>query len=109
MAKIHTSHVASRKPHSAGRAGKCCPRGADGNSSSGVVDGGQLGYNYQFGGLVLGAEWTFDGTSLNAPRTVGALQGAGNTKWITTIAGRSGVAADNVLYYGKAGGGWANK
>jgi outer membrane immunogenic protein len=79
-----------------------------GDTSSGVVGGGQLGYNYQFGGLVLGAEWTFDGTSLNASHTVGALQGAANTNWITTIAGRFGVAADNVLYYGKAGGGWAN-
>src|SRR5580704_8636642 len=58
-----------------------------GNSSSGVVDGGQLGYNYQFGGLVLGAEWTFDGTSLNAPRTVGALQGTGNTKSRLEAAG----------------------
>jgi outer membrane immunogenic protein len=79
-----------------------------GNSSSGVVGGGQLGYNYQFGGLVLGAEWTFDGISLNASGAVGALQGAAKTSWITTIAGRFGVAADNVLYYGKAGGGWAN-
>ena len=47
MAKIHTSH--SRKLHSAG--------------ALGALD--------QFGGLVLGAEWTFDGTSLNASRTVG--------------------------------------
>ena len=79
-----------------------------GNGSSGVVGGGQLGYNYQFGGLVLGAEWMFDGTSLNTSRTLGALQGAADTNWTTTIAGRFGVAADKVLYYGKAGGGWAN-
>jgi outer membrane immunogenic protein len=72
------------------------------------VGGGQLGYNYQTGNLVLGAEWTFDGTSLNASRTAGSLQGAANTNWITTVAARFGVAANNVLYYGKAGGGWAN-
>jgi len=79
-----------------------------GNSSSGVVGGGQLGYNYQTGIFVLGGEWTFDGTSLNASRTAGSLQGAANTNWITTVAARFGVAANNVLYYGKAGGGWAN-
>ena len=79
-----------------------------GNSTSGFVGGGQLGYNYQMGNFVLGAEWTFDGTSLNASRTVGALQGAANTNWMTTVAARFGFAANNWLYYGKAGGGWAN-
>ena len=77
-----------------------------GASSSGVVGGGQLGYNYQIGNLVLGAEWTL--TSLNASRTVGALQGSANTNWMTTVAGRFGIAANNWLFYGKAGGGWAN-
>ena len=79
-----------------------------GNSTSGFVGGGQLGYNYQMGNFVLGAEWTFDGTSLNASRTVGALQGTANTNWMTTVAARFGFAANNWLYYGKAGGGWAN-
>jgi outer membrane immunogenic protein len=79
-----------------------------GTSSTGVVGGSQLGYNYQIGNLVLGAEWTFDGTSLNASRTVGALQGSTNTDWMTTVAARFGIAANNWLFYGKAGGGWAN-
>jgi outer membrane immunogenic protein len=79
-----------------------------GTSSSGIVGGGQLGYNYQIGNFVLGAEWTFDGTSLNASRTVGALQGSADTNWMTTVAARFGIAANNWLFYGKAGGGWAN-
>jgi outer membrane immunogenic protein len=79
-----------------------------GNSSSGFVGGGQLGYNYQFSNFVLGAEWTFDGTSLNGSRSVGALQGTANTNWMTTVAARFGIAANNWLFYGKAGGGWAN-
>jgi outer membrane immunogenic protein len=79
-----------------------------GDSSSGVVGGGQLGYNYQMGSFVLGGEWTFDGTSLNASRTVGGLQGTANTHWITTVAARFGFADNNWLYYGKAGGGWAD-
>jgi outer membrane immunogenic protein len=79
-----------------------------GTGSSGFVGGGQLGYNYQIGSFVLGAEWTFDGTSLNASRTVGALQGAANTDWMTTVAARFGIAANNWLFYGKGGGGWAD-
>jgi outer membrane immunogenic protein len=79
-----------------------------GNSSSGFVGGGQLGFNYQIGNFVLGPEWTFDGTSLNRSSTVGALHGSANTNWMTTVTARFGVAANNWLYYGKAGGGWAN-
>jgi outer membrane immunogenic protein len=35
-----------------------------GNSTSGFVGGGQLGYNYQIGNFVVGPEWTFEGASL---------------------------------------------
>src|SRR2546428_420348 len=35
-------------------------------SRSGFIGGGQLGFNYQFTNVVLGAEWDFDWTSLNA-------------------------------------------
>jgi outer membrane immunogenic protein len=79
-----------------------------GNSSSGFVGGGQLGYNYQIGNFVVGPEWTFEGTSLNGSRTVGGLHGTANTNWMTTIAARFGVAENNWLFYGKAGGGWTN-
>ena len=79
---------------------------ANGNTfsltNSGFVGGGQLGYNYQIGNFVLGAEWTFDGTSLNLP-VVGGV--SGNTKWVTTFAGRFGWAWNRFLVYGKAGGG----
>ena len=77
-----------------------------GTGSSGVVGGGKAGYNYQIGNFVLGAEWDFEGSSLNATRSSGVLQASANTNWITTVAGRFGVAANNWLYYGKAGGGW---
>ena len=35
-------------------------------SHSGFIGGGQLGFNYQFSNIVLGVEWDFDGTSLDA-------------------------------------------
>jgi outer membrane immunogenic protein len=78
-----------------------------GVNPAGVVGGGQLGFNYQVGNFVFGAEWMFDGTSLNSSRNSAALGGSAATDWLTTLAGRFGWAADNWLFYGKAGGGWA--
>src|SRR5262249_12486632 len=37
---------------------------------------------------------------------VGALQFSANNRWVTTLAARFGVAADNWLFYAKGGGGW---
>jgi len=75
--------------------------------ASGFVGGGQLGFNYQLGGFVVGAEWMFDGTALRSSHTAGALSGSASTDWVTTLAARFGWAADNWLFYAKAGGGWA--
>ena len=79
---------------------------------SGFIGGGQLGVNYQFSNIVLGAEWDFDWTSLDATGNgrfvpgVGTLQGSANTRWISTLAARFGVVLGNgALLYGKAGGG----
>jgi len=78
----------------------------------GWLGGGQLGFNYQVGSFVWGAEGTFDWSSLKS--TTGGiitaagpvLQVAANTQWVTTFAGRFGFAADRALFYGKAGAGW---
>ncbi len=64
---------------------------------SGFIGGGQVGVNYQFSNIVLGAEYDFDWTSLNATGNgrfvpgVGTLQGSANTRWISTLAARFGV------------------
>jgi outer membrane immunogenic protein len=75
--------------------------------------GGQVGANYQFNWLVVGVEADFDWlannhNSSNAVDTLSghALQFSANNRWITTVAGRVGVAADNWLFYAKGGGGW---
>jgi outer membrane immunogenic protein len=74
--------------------------------------GGQVGANYQFNWLVVGLEADFDWlannhNSSNTIDTAGhALQFSANNRWIATVAGRVGVAADNWLFYAKAGGGW---
>ena len=85
------------------------------SNRSGFIGGGQLGVNYQFSNIVLGAEWDFDWTSLDATGNgrfvpgVGTLQGSANTRWISTLAARFGVVLNNgVLLYGKAGGAWVD-
>ncbi len=79
---------------------------------SGVIGGFEAGYNYQISNIVLGVEGNFDWTSLGFTGTgvvvpgVGTLQASANTNWVSTLAGRFGVAFNQVLLYGKAGGGW---
>jgi outer membrane immunogenic protein len=85
---------------------------------SGVIGGATFGYNWQVSpSFVLGVEGTFDGTSISKTSgLVGTtilgvpsiLQGSANTNWDSTIAARFGYAQNNWLFYGKAGGGWAD-
>ena len=81
-------------------------------SHSGFIGGGEIGYNYQVNNVVFGIEGNFDWTSLNATGNgvaipaVGTLQASANTNWVTTVAGRLGIAADRALFYVKGGGGW---
>src|SRR5262249_34593476 len=72
---------------------------------SGVVAGGQLGFNWQTGNLVLGLEgdasWTnADGNHFWDP---GSFTLSTEVKWMGTIAGRLGYAFDRVLVYAKGG------
>jgi len=74
--------------------------------------GGQVGANYQFNWAVIGIEADFDwlANNHNSSNTVltavGPLQFSANDRWMTTLAARFGVAADNWLFYAKGGGGW---
>jgi outer membrane immunogenic protein len=75
--------------------------------------GGQVGANYQMNWFVAGIEADFDWLANNANSSnavfapaVGALQFSANNRWMTTLAARFGVAADNWLFYAKGGGGW---
>jgi outer membrane immunogenic protein len=83
------------------------------NTQQGVfTGGGQIGANYQINWFVVGVEADFDwlannhNTSNAVSTSVGALQFSANDRWMATLAARFGVAADNWLFYGKAGGGW---
>jgi len=80
-------------------------------SGNGVLGGGQIGYNWQTGPLVLGLETDFQGTGANGtvnatvPGTVYA--GTTHTPWFGTIRGRVGYAVDRWLFYVTGGGAYA--
>jgi len=83
------------------------------NNNGVFIAGGQVGGNYQIGNFVLGIEGTFDWAANNNNSTtgtvvpgIGTIQVASNDTWISTLAGRLGVAYDRVLFYGKGGGAW---
>src|SRR6516164_1384605 len=84
------------------------------NSQQAVfAGGGQVGANYQINWFVVGVEAAFDWLANNHNSTntvlvpaVGSFQLSANDRWITTLAARVGVAANNWLFYAKGGGGW---
>jgi outer membrane immunogenic protein len=78
------------------------------NDASGFIGGGQIGYNQQFGSIVLGVEGTLSATTLGDDfRSVKnpAVTYSTDINSIATLTGRLGFAADQWLVYAKAG--WA--
>ena len=83
------------------------------NNNGGVfIGGGQLGFNYQIGQFVVGAEWDFDGAANSGhgaavATPAGSFVVTSNNHSISTVAARFGYATfDHLLFYGKLGGGW---
>jgi outer membrane immunogenic protein len=81
-----------------------------GDTLTGPLAGGQIGFNYQIGMLVLGAE--FDGQWASISKTVGPFFGVTFEDKITgfiTGRGRIGMAVENFMVYATGGGmyGWA--
>jgi outer membrane immunogenic protein len=76
-------------------------------SGNAFVGGGQLGYNYQFGGgFVLGVEADFQGAFGSGGRLtdgLGLINATVTDPWFGTVRGRLGYAWDRVLLYGTGG------
>src|SRR5258708_184864 len=77
------------------------------------IGASKIGYNWQLSPqFVVGVEWMFDGTDLKSDTTtvVGAavIRTSAKVDWITSLAARFGWAANNWLFYGKAGGAWVH-
>jgi outer membrane immunogenic protein len=82
------------------------------HSQSGFIAGGQLGGNYQWRWLVLGAEGSFSYSDVRA-HTVKDIDDEPNifdtrNEWLGTIAGRVGFAWNRFLLYAKGGVAFAN-
>lgn len=69
------------------------------------IGGGQIGYNYQIGAVVLGFEADFDGNmATKSSAAFGGVSGTNQIPWLATLRGRAGVAFDRYLVYATAGG-----
>jgi outer membrane immunogenic protein len=91
------------------------PSGATGpisGNSDGILGGGQMGYNWQFGSVVFGVETDIQGTGIDGhfsgstPRN--SIVGTESTPWFGTIRGRLGYAANSWLFYITGGGVYAD-
>lgn len=79
----------------------------------GFIGGGQAGYNYQTGNVVIGIEADIDywGVKLSRVSPTFSYPGAANyfftesvsTNWLATVRPRVGVALDHALFYGTGG------
>jgi outer membrane immunogenic protein len=70
---------------------------------SGVLAGGQFGWNYQVNQFVLGAEATLAYAGLNGRSDFGFIPIRTRMQWLATMGPRLGVAVDRALVYGKGG------
>jgi outer membrane immunogenic protein len=80
-----------------------------GYDESGVVGGGQIGYNYQWNWLVLGVEgdigyMNLDGRGTEPGSPGNDTRGESDSDFYTTIRGRLGFAWNHFLFYGTGGG-----
>ena len=86
-------------------------------NGNGVVGGGQIGYNWQFApNWVLGIEGDISGTGIHSTTfaplvapgvgVVGTNSAERDFKWLATVRGRLGYAADRWLFYVTGGGAW---
>jgi opacity protein-like surface antigen/outer membrane protease len=86
-------------------------------SHEGLFSGVQLGYNRQFGAVVIGVEGDVSFGPLDSYTNCGATFGFGGsgdpcharTDLMASITGRAGYAVGRALLYGKAGGAFADE
>lgn len=79
-------------------------------NNSGVIGGGQIGYNYMLSpNFVAGIEADVDGTSLSGSvlSTDGSNRHTTRLDEFGTVRGRAGIAQDNWLFYGTGGYAWS--
>ncbi len=80
------------------------------NEATGVVGGGQVGFNWQTGAFVIGAEADFDGFGFSHTRDIISIPALGrglgtriDSGFALDATGRLGYAAGPALFYAKGG------
>jgi outer membrane immunogenic protein len=78
---------------------------------NGFLGGGQIGYNYQMGWVVLGVEGDLSEADITGSAPF--ISGSGDTfssktDWLATVTGRIGGTVDHALLYVKGGAAWAH-
>jgi opacity protein-like surface antigen len=94
---------------------------------AGAIGGGQVGYNYQIGRVVVGVEGDVGATNKHGARNCGGVTGHNNNgiptgafssffytceddiNWVATVAARVGFTIDRALIYVKAGAAWTDE
>ena len=74
----------------------------------GFIGGGQIGYNYQLGQIVLGVEADFQGADLKASVAGGGFTASNELNYFGTVRARVGYAFDRFLPYVTGGFAYAN-
>ena len=89
------------------RDGTYAPRGSQwDNVGTGVIGGGQVGYNYQTGAFVFGIEADFGGTGVSHDQHFDShFYTEDRSAFYADVTGRLGYASGPALFYIK--GGWA--
>jgi outer membrane immunogenic protein len=83
---------------------------AGSTTANGLIYGGQVGFNYQFGSWVLGIEGEFSfGDVKSSESLLGLATGEVKLDRIYTAAARVGYAFDRTMIYGKFGGAWTQE
>jgi outer membrane immunogenic protein len=83
------------------------PPGSEHISSSGIIGGGQMGYNWQTGQIVLGIETDFQGSDIHGSTVVGGPFGFAGLPGVALPAG-SFTASEKIDWFGTVRGrvGW---
>jgi outer membrane immunogenic protein len=82
-------------------------------TASGVVGGGQVGFNIQFSPVVIGFEGTWNASNLSGTQVTPSPLIGGTSEsstsaahWYATATGRVGFALNDFLFYAKGGAAW---
>jgi outer membrane immunogenic protein len=84
------------------------PPGGGSLDMKGFLGGGQLGYNWQIGSFVIGAEGDVQYSAQKQTDTTAGITSEAKIPWFGTARGRVGYAFDSFMVYATGGAAWTN-